>query len=182
MNVKPEISKCNPHHKCKIKRNPSVWEVRNVNRHASPAGFLQTLALLQVVVLVFYIYFAWRVKSLQSHRAVTWNRWKCMWKRGKHACDLQDMATTNGEQYKARKPRPLQARTTSWSENCDDIEVPGTPKTPRTSTTPGSFQFINITYSCIKRRSNIFEITPVARGSWYNTLLLVSNTGCPNPR
>lgn len=45
------------------------------------------------------------------------------------------MATTNGE-YKARKPRPLQTRT-SWSENCEEIEVPGTPKTPRTSTTPG---------------------------------------------
>lgn len=45
------------------------------------------------------------------------------------------MATSNGERYKARKPRGLVAR--AWSESCEEIEVPGSPKTPRTSTTPG---------------------------------------------
>lgn len=45
------------------------------------------------------------------------------------------VATSNGEQK--RRPRPLIAR--AWSENFDDVEIPGTPKTPRTSTTPGSF-------------------------------------------
>lgn len=61
------------------------------------------------------------------------------------------MATTNGDHCvnnnvnqvvtngvaKAKKPRPVLART--WSENYEiqDVEVPGTPKTPRTSTTPG---------------------------------------------
>lgn len=67
------------------------------------------------------------------------------------------MATTNGDHCvnhvtngvdhvtngvaKAKKPRPVLART--WSENYEiqDIEVPGTPKTPRTSTTPGIFTF-----------------------------------------
>lgn len=46
---------------------------------------------------------------------------------------------TNGDQTNCKKTiqRPVLART--WSENYDltDIEVPGTPKTPRTSTTPG---------------------------------------------
>lgn len=36
-----------------------------------------------------------------------------------------------------RKPRPL--RTVSWSESVEETEldIPGTPRTPRTSTTPG---------------------------------------------
>lgn len=45
---------------------------------------------------------------------------------------------TNGDQFGhaiVKKPKPLICR--SWSENYDDVEVPGTPKTPRTSTTPG---------------------------------------------
>lgn len=54
-------------------------------------------------------------------------------------------ASTNGEQCQYERPRPrlapLQNRTVSWSENTnDDIEIPGTPKTPRTSTTPGNFK------------------------------------------
>lgn len=48
------------------------------------------------------------------------------------------MAASNGDAaktpYKSAKPRLL-ART--WSESCDDVDVPGSPKTPRTSTTPG---------------------------------------------
>lgn len=37
----------------------------------------------------------------------------------------------------ARKLGPL--RTVSWNENVEesDLEIPGTPRTPRTSTTPG---------------------------------------------
>lgn len=36
-----------------------------------------------------------------------------------------------------KKPVPL--RTVSWSENVEEAEldIPGTPRTPRTSTTPG---------------------------------------------
>lgn len=36
-----------------------------------------------------------------------------------------------------KKPGPL--RTVSWSENVEEsnLDVPGTPRTPRTSTTPG---------------------------------------------
>lgn len=36
-----------------------------------------------------------------------------------------------------KKPGPL--RNVTWSENVDetDLEVPGTPRTPRTSKTPG---------------------------------------------
>lgn len=61
------------------------------------------------------------------------------------------MATANGDNCvnnnvnqvvsngvaKGKKPRPVLTRT--WSENYEiqDVEVPGTPKTPRTSTTPG---------------------------------------------
>ncbi|XP_023011515.1 GTP cyclohydrolase punch isoform X1 [Leptinotarsa decemlineata] len=51
------------------------------------------------------------------------------------------MATTNGDHcannIKTKKSLPVLSRT--WSENYDitDVEVPGTPKTPRTSTTPG---------------------------------------------
>lgn len=53
-------------------------------------------------------------------------------------------ATTNGNgerngerngEMKASKPRPILNR--AWSDLCDDVEIPGTPKTPRTSTTPG---------------------------------------------
>ncbi|KAI4472115.1 gtp cyclohydrolase i [Holotrichia oblita] len=46
---------------------------------------------------------------------------------------------TNGDKFGhhaiVKKPKPLICR--SWSENYDDVEIPGTPKTPRTSTTPG---------------------------------------------
>lgn len=37
-----------------------------------------------------------------------------------------------------KKPTPL--RTVSWNENVGetDLDIPGTPRTPRTSTTPGS--------------------------------------------
>lgn len=37
-----------------------------------------------------------------------------------------------------KKPAPL--RTVSWSENVEetDLDIPGTPRTPRTSTTPGT--------------------------------------------
>lgn len=51
---------------------------------------------------------------------------------------------TNGDACQCvERPRPklapLTTRTVSWSENTnDDIEIPGTPKTPRTSTTPGN--------------------------------------------
>ena len=36
-----------------------------------------------------------------------------------------------------KKPGPL--RNVSWSENVEDseLDIPGTPRTPRTSTTPG---------------------------------------------
>lgn len=48
---------------------------------------------------------------------------------------------TNGQncEYTDRRPKlaPLKTRTVSWTDNGDDIEVPGTPRTPRTSTTPG---------------------------------------------
>lgn len=58
------------------------------------------------------------------------------------------MATTNGDHcvnhinngvVKAKKPRPVLSRTWSESYEKQDIEIPGTPKTPRTSTTPGIF-------------------------------------------
>lgn len=62
-----------------------------------------------------------------------------------------NMASTNGDHCvsnggnhvtngiaKAKKPRPVLARTWSESYEIQDIEVPGTPKTPRTSTTPGT--------------------------------------------
>jgi GTP cyclohydrolase IA len=40
----------------------------------------------------------------------------------------------------AQAPRVGELRTVSWSESLDegDLEVPGTPKGPRTSTTPGT--------------------------------------------
>lgn len=47
----------------------------------------------------------------------------------------------NGERYNnnnnkdTKKPKPLLCR--AWSENCQEVDIPGTPKTPRTSTTPG---------------------------------------------
>lgn len=39
------------------------------------------------------------------------------------------------------KKVPPPVRTVSWSENVsqEDLDVPGTPRTPRTSTTPGEF-------------------------------------------
>lgn len=57
------------------------------------------------------------------------------------------MATTtqtNGEhcinsiKAVAKKQRPMLARTWSDTYEIEDIEIPGTPKTPRTSTTPGT--------------------------------------------
>lgn len=59
---------------------------------------------------------------------------------GNHCGNTNDNHVTNGI-GKAKKPRPVLART--WSDNYDiqDVEVPGTPKTPRTSTTPGIFNF-----------------------------------------
>lgn len=49
---------------------------------------------------------------------------------------------SNGEKcgLSDRRPKlaPLVSRSVSWTDNGDDIEVPGTPKTPRTSTTPGN--------------------------------------------
>lgn len=37
-----------------------------------------------------------------------------------------------------RKCPPVKLRTVSWQEDVDtDLEIPGTPRTPRTSTTPG---------------------------------------------
>lgn len=49
------------------------------------------------------------------------------------------VANTNGTgEYKSsKKPRPLLNK--NWSELCQEVEVPGTPKTPRTSTTPGIY-------------------------------------------
>lgn len=66
------------------------------------------------------------------------------------------IAQTNGEQQKApRRPRPLISR--AWSENFDDVEVPGTPKTPRTSTTPGLLLFKNINKNNQKFQKHSFE-------------------------
>lgn len=37
-----------------------------------------------------------------------------------------------------RKAAPAQLRSVSWNEDGDsELDVPGTPRTPRTSTTPG---------------------------------------------
>ena len=44
---------------------------------------------------------------------------------------------SNGDHIKVMKPKPIISRT--WSDSYEDVEVPGTPKTPRTSTTPGIF-------------------------------------------
>lgn len=43
-----------------------------------------------------------------------------------------------------KKPLPL--RTVSWSDNIEetDLDVPGTPRTPRTSTTKGIYMIQNI--------------------------------------
>lgn len=53
----------------------------------------------------------------------------------------------NGEcrQNGIKKPKPL---TRSCSENYEinEVDVPGTPKTPRTSQTPGSFLFLRILF------------------------------------
>lgn len=68
---------------------------------------------------------------------------------------------SNGEKcgLSDRRPKlaPLVSRSVSWTDNGDDIEVPGTPKTPRTSTTPGNttiqhLHLINITV-CLKQNS-----------------------------
>lgn len=42
--------------------------------------------------------------------------------------------------------KPAALRNVSWSENVEDseIEVPGSPRTPRTSTTPGIVQRVAI--------------------------------------
>lgn len=46
--------------------------------------------------------------------------------------------TTNGEKRNAKKALPL-LRSFSDNYEINDVEVPGTPKTPRTSTTPGNW-------------------------------------------
>lgn len=55
----------------------------------------------------------------------------------------QNGTTTSAEDLKkaAQTPRVGELRTVSWSESLDENElnVPGTPKGPRTSTTPGTF-------------------------------------------
>ncbi|KAL1123818.1 hypothetical protein AAG570_001589 [Ranatra chinensis] len=52
----------------------------------------------------------------------------------------QPLKVANGEaeERDTTKPRPPRIRTVSWQEEVAecDIEAPGTPKTPRTSTTP----------------------------------------------
>lgn len=51
------------------------------------------------------------------------------------------------EEEKRSQPlvRPAPLRTVSWNETvaAGDFEIPGTPKTPRTSTTPGTLRVIN---------------------------------------
>lgn len=94
------------------------------------------------------VWFRWR--SAFSKRERCWVRWVCCCWSSRNSYDSnkfnfiilinkqkksREMATSNGERYKARKPRGLVAR--AWSENCEEVEVPGSPKTPRTSTTPG---------------------------------------------
>ncbi|KAK9887177.1 hypothetical protein WA026_020631 [Henosepilachna vigintioctopunctata] len=54
--------------------------------------------------------------------------------------DLQngnDAMTSNGDSCNNRKPAALLTRTLSENYELNDVEVPGTPKTPRTSATPG---------------------------------------------
>lgn len=54
-----------------------------------------------------------------------------------------------------KKPGPL--RTVSWSENVEEsnLDVPGTPRTPRTSTTPGIVSEKNLNHWAFCLR-NIF--------------------------
>ena len=54
------------------------------------------------------------------------------------------------DETKSQKPqqqRPGPLRTVSWNETIaeGDFEIPGTPKTPRTSTTPGIITYLNNT-------------------------------------
>jgi hypothetical protein len=66
--------------------------------------------------------------------------------------------TTSVEEMKkaAQAPRVGELRTVSWSESLDegDLEVPGTPKGPRTSTTPGTPYESRATFSKICHFSN----------------------------
>lgn len=47
--------------------------------------------------------------------------------------------TTDRAMESPRKAPPAQLRSVSWNEDVGDseLDVPGTPRTPRTSTTPG---------------------------------------------
>lgn len=51
--------------------------------------------------------------------------------------DLSIYDNEDGHKMVMKKPGPL--RTVSWTENVEEsnLDVPGTPRTPRTSTTPG---------------------------------------------
>lgn len=60
----------------------------------------------------------------------------CVSNNGNHVGNVSHVS--NGV-TKAKKPRPVLARTWSESYELEDVEVPGTPKTPRTSTTPGIY-------------------------------------------
>lgn len=60
---------------------------------------------------------------------------------------IKDSSIYDGEDDRAmviKKPGPL--RTVSWSENVEEsnLDVPGTPRTPRTSTTPGILSLLYI--------------------------------------
>ena len=47
-----------------------------------------------------------------------------------------------------RKGAPAQLRSVSWNEDGDsELDVPGTPRTPRTSTTPGKAVLFNPNYA-----------------------------------
>lgn len=102
---------------------------------ASARGFPPSLSFRYYTYIPCWIGF-------DVQRSVSAREWGERWS----SCDSYDnntncgiirMATSNGERYKARKPRGLVAR--AWSENCEEVEVPGSPKTPRTSTTPGIY-------------------------------------------
>lgn len=56
------------------------------------------------------------------------------------------MAATNGSG--GQKPPPFHSPKSAW-DHLEDVEPPGTPKTPRTSTTPGERK--NLTYFVVFR-------------------------------
>lgn len=68
---------------------------------------------------------------------------------------VEDVETRKQSQV-AKKPGPL--RTVSWNETVSegDFEIPGTPRTPRTSTTPGTL--LKIRHS--QPQSSIFYFLP----------------------